>query len=924
MEATQKYYYHKIPSASTISTTKKQNLPQSEPWFIGIIDSSGSMCSWWKHVAKNYNELIDNLSTPENKIITYCFDSSIHPVPNNKLSDSIYDHGGSMTNIFAAMQRLDNELKKIPINEEVRVCFVSDGQDTCNSNLENRLRTLRGRMGGRLTFMCVGIQSGFPTKVSMFLREKYHRGDSSVPSIFLIEYASDKAFFNKFQSLKPFISVKHNLKVDPPQRLFPWEAPFAEVPEDIWIMSQQESITLNGETVLTYRDEDFSVNAMMEVFRSWSQKLQLDSLNKKITFAQAQEYACSCHGLMMNLIEDVKKSRGLDILTGKVSADNTFLARVLNLQISRTSMRIKGFLDAVEEIKNGRDLGALNEYEAAKIIGLGTIVGKAQQRALALKNMNTEKLTQYVDEFVNAYNSIEVQGETGFPNSLISDINFRDIVADSTLESGLRKFHSPLDYLDIFPLFGYGINVKRNDGCELNANKLSVKSYSNKFVDSSTFDFNIHKLIHGNEEYNCVCPLIPKKDAYLAPLYNSNLIRYLISYNTTEQLDHIVPQSWLVLLSDLFILAFQKKDNDTIELILDTIDAMKDFDPWKQIIEGIEVNDSSVYSLLTRRSSFLLAHYYMIKRSPDIDEDEVDEVIQKMWVFYFQSRLKTTQIREFVDSEATHGLKKAMNEKYSEEYLLTKFFTRGEVVRHIKTHIIKEMNEISADLSAGNIKLVPGGFTADTNMPISFKIMKKLTKKIKGAATLDDETTFQILAHCVQNKENSVETPVDITVEEAKHLLSKNFQSSSGAEVKKRIKGQLLDSLQKKYIKAFKKSHWNTLPKKWEQVIEACKQKGIDWDKIEWKPQMGLAKNACMSDNCPHQFVPKGPGRLRSHLGGWQGLLPRGFHAYVNQNKDKSADAIYNGFSGRIRDISAYGVTKEKVLEYIENIKAVI
>ena len=71
-------------------------------------------------------------------------------------------------------------------------------------------------MQKKVSFMCMGVQSNFPTFVSLFLREKYHRGDGNIPSIFLIEYASDKAFFNKFQSLKEFFKVKADIEIDPP------------------------------------------------------------------------------------------------------------------------------------------------------------------------------------------------------------------------------------------------------------------------------------------------------------------------------------------------------------------------------------------------------------------------------------------------------------------------------------------------------------------------------------------------------------------------------------------------------------------------------------------------------------------------------------------------------------------------------------
>ena len=57
---------------------------------------------------------------------------------------------------------------------------------------------LRGNMGRLVNFICLGVESGFPTFLSMNLRKLYHNGDEAIPPLYLIEYASEKAFFNKF------------------------------------------------------------------------------------------------------------------------------------------------------------------------------------------------------------------------------------------------------------------------------------------------------------------------------------------------------------------------------------------------------------------------------------------------------------------------------------------------------------------------------------------------------------------------------------------------------------------------------------------------------------------------------------------------------------------------------------------------------
>lgn len=38
----------------------------------------------------------------------------------------------------------------------------------------------------------------------MQLRKLYHRGDEAIPALFLVEYVSEKAFFNKFEGIKKY------------------------------------------------------------------------------------------------------------------------------------------------------------------------------------------------------------------------------------------------------------------------------------------------------------------------------------------------------------------------------------------------------------------------------------------------------------------------------------------------------------------------------------------------------------------------------------------------------------------------------------------------------------------------------------------------------------------------------------------------
>jgi hypothetical protein len=82
------------------------------------------------------------------------------------------------------------------------VLFISDGEDDHPNTLEQRLKTLKGNQGKTITFLCLGVESQFPLFMSMYLREVYHNTQGTIPALFLIEYGSDKAFFNKFEQLK--------------------------------------------------------------------------------------------------------------------------------------------------------------------------------------------------------------------------------------------------------------------------------------------------------------------------------------------------------------------------------------------------------------------------------------------------------------------------------------------------------------------------------------------------------------------------------------------------------------------------------------------------------------------------------------------------------------------------------------------------
>ena len=550
--------------------------------------------------------------------------------------------------------------------------------------------------------MCLGVQSGFPTFISMFLRELYHRGDATCPSIFLIEYSSDKAFFNKFQSIRPFIKVKEDIKVEPEQFLFPWEAVSGSIPEGRWIMSEDKEIKLNGgASKVTYDDRNFSVEAVIDIFRSWTQKLQLDSINKKITPEKTKEYAESTYNLMMDIIEDIRKSKGLRLIVTEQDekmANDSFNSKVLNLQIKRTGSRIEGFVKSMLDLKNGQNLQQMSEYDAAKIIGLGTIVGKHQQRALAMKNITKEKFKQMVQDFIKTLSVTPLENKTDVEPAFGTKITPYKLFTDKTLKDGLDIIDSPLVFLELFPIQGIPVKIKRNEGCETDPWKIEVKEYStvHKSVDASTFDLAMHKvnLPENNVEveYQGFVPLFGEKDQQLAPLMVTELVKYALSYDAVFEIDGVLDEAYLSLLTGLFEVAYKKNDeyaNEIVDKIFWSLCLIEREPYFEKLVNGFKNSDGEALASIKSTGLFYLLVYYLSRKIKD--QEECEEFVQKLWIAYFSSKLQTRKIVDFVSTEQENNIKEELKKKYTSDYILKTFYTGNHIKTHLKTNLANEI-----------------------------------------------------------------------------------------------------------------------------------------------------------------------------------------------------------------------------------------
>lgn len=276
------------------------------------------------------------------------------------------------------------------------------------------MKNLRGGLGRDITMLTLGIQSGFPTKIAMEIRQLYHTGDQKIPAIYLIEYASEKAFFNKFQTMSNCFRVANTVKCINGKggiKEYPWEHQVVpELKEGQWIMVHKDIKRLD----LLYNDTEkqqfmmkpfrtFNLDEVVDVFRGWVQKIQLLSMDSK-KMGQTSEIAAYTCQLMQQYTVRYEKEHKLFILSDRpLGLKETFKERACSLAVKNIGSRIKWFIDELNIIAKGIGIGQLNQYEAAKRIGIGTITGKYHQKALALKGITAKDFEVIKQEFADVF-----------------------------------------------------------------------------------------------------------------------------------------------------------------------------------------------------------------------------------------------------------------------------------------------------------------------------------------------------------------------------------------------------------------------------------------------------------------------------------------------------------------------------------------
>lgn len=892
---------------------------KSSQHFISVIDASGSMSYYWKELAANFNKYI-----PKEGSTTITFDHKARLCPDNILKPQISAHGGGSTNITAGFELMDAEIAKLPKKQTVTVLFVSDGQDDNLGSLEARLKKLKGHQGHTVNFICLGIQSQFPTFISMNLREFYHNGLPSIPALYLIEYYTPAALVNKFETMRDFFQHKKLLKVSPSVSVFPWTSPASQVYEGTWILCHSEELDVEGKKHVV-RTGGMPLESLFELFRGYVQELQMLSLGKN---PELKGYAGQTLETMRRVMAHYKEAEGIDLMQWVEDADllkARFCERVKKQKLRHSQFRLKAYVESVEELAKGEEVKGMGEWEAAKKIGIGTITGTYAQKLFNLKNFTVDKYKSVLKDFIKVYEETKlVPGTDQEPSESLKQSQ-KDVFLEERFTEGLEQCESQFDLIESLPVVGLAAKVKRSlkvaDDpwqCDVLAVTKELKAVNSLELFHNDYKMQWKGLKEEKLDFvNCVLPLLGPKEKDMLPLVGTKLFSVLMTFVVSQNADAVYDDAYLSLLANSLVYLIdqpQSKWKDELwnriltTIIMVYIDSAAIKECIGKMLATPEVTVQQSNDL-AKSFALLLA----MQERGTISKEQAELVLHHICIKCFGILAEGGKYIELLKMSKASVLDKVKEELVGE---FGKFNTLGELKRAVDAKIAGLSNDF-----------------AYSHVELNFLKLERLEQKVtlKKLNTLyeiffkkvpDADEYLYWLYTAIKNKGKKLEArPAAEEVQQYFFGVFKdNFLKMSAPSV--------YADLKEGFLKKFREEHMYLTPISVTKLKECCDLRGLNIKDYQYVKELNLVKNACMCPKCP--FFLKPQERLLHHLGTWSEKCPRAFHKAVKANLSLSPEGILEKVlagdyarskaSGK-QTLEEFDSNKDEALTYIKLLK---
>jgi hypothetical protein len=387
-----------------------QGKPTKIPLIITFVDVSGSMAIAIDFITKYMNILSDKIKQhfgTHDKFMLYLFGDVLYEEPSKYMTATL--QGG--TNFTPVFQKVDEIIAATPIDQPIKILFISDGGSDWKS------LKLGGHQKRDVTFLSIGVGSGFPFEASQEFYKAYHNSKLG-NALFQINNkiqnpAADEISENagegdqsdnskeaeqedqtdqedendefddddvrrEFEAVEPYLfDTSSTLVLDKPVYRYPWsQTPETTVYEDSFLLSGEATLTLNkGQIIIKPQpSEDLATNLKkvqedyyLRVMNMPSHEEQ-DKENKILIAKKAEQAISQIHDHAKVRVHDPEQ---LKILNTTVLNDN--LSKVVDQtyfdlpEIERAKMNDAKVVEGTEKLDADAAHKKLEEEKLLKI-----------------------------------------------------------------------------------------------------------------------------------------------------------------------------------------------------------------------------------------------------------------------------------------------------------------------------------------------------------------------------------------------------------------------------------------------------------------------------------------------------------------------------------------------------------------------------
>ena len=614
-----KYYYGKVSLFSNQKST-----------IIGIIDSSGSMSSCWKTLVVHWNKLVEENF---NSIHTIIFSNEAKSIDHKFLNNN--DVGGG-TNICSGFKLAHQKIKELNQNSgetDFTILFVSDGDDGDMTTIKKRIGQLPQLEGVKISLICVGIGSGFPTFVAMDLREKYHNGLGTIPAVFLVNDYNTEIEQNFLSIKHSYIQKLERIDISPPVLEYPWSTNKTDsIYETSYFLSESDEVTIKG---MKFKlKNELTRDDIEELYRSWTQELQLLSIKESV------RKQADIASKLMDILMKEYEGRSLD------NPPKTVLERIEARKKLSGIDKLKNLIAEVKRMRDGVSLKDLSAEEAAKRLAIGTQMGKYHNKALQMRGLEPGQFERFRDEFINKLKDAKLNPETAQEPSFILFQTQKEILMESTLIPALDNINQ-YELIEVFPLVGQTLLINRSASSMINPFTINVLSIPriNKVCDTVSLvsQGNEMEISIGNneeEKFNAVIPLYSKVDSDLKPLIRSQLFHLLMTFNCMRNVDTFYFDAYYGLLANTFIRVLKYSDSAWKSEMIDLI-----YNTWELVYGGIKTFEEGLELLMNKPREALITEHLTIKHKCE----DVSKAILNLLILSKRGKITEERAAEIIE-----------------------------------------------------------------------------------------------------------------------------------------------------------------------------------------------------------------------------------------------------------------------------------